>query len=419
MRSMRGLVRTVGFAGLLLSTVGAAAPGPEPLLGFSRESAARERTLEAGLDALGRAENLRLWMEKLAGGPHHVGSPRDKENAEYMAGLFRSWGYATRIDVFQILFPTPRERHLELLSPQPYTAQLEEPRLGLPWPASEELPPYNAYSVDGEVTGELVYVNYGLPDDYEELRRRGVSVEGRIVIVRYGQAWRGIKPKLAAEHGAIGCILYSDPQLDGYSQGDVYPLGAYRPDQGVQRGSVLDLSTYPGDPLTPSAGSTAGAQRLRREEARSLTRIPVLPISYGDALPFLQALAGPVAPEAWRGALPVTYHLGPGPARVRLQVAFDWNLVPAYDVVATITGAEWPERPIRWPAWWRCWKRRARSASWSGRATGRGGPWSTPPGMPRSRASSARRSGRRPTPRSCAGRPRSTSTATAMPAASS
>src|SRR6266545_1232366 len=345
MRSMRGLVRTVGFAGLLLSTVGAAAPGPEPLLGFSRESAARERTLEAGLDALGRAENLRLWMEKLAGGPHHVGSPRDKENAEYMAGLFRSWGYATRIDVFQILFPTPRERHLELLSPQPYTAQLEEPRLGLPWPASEELPPYNAYSVDGEVTGELVYVNYGLPDDYEELRRRGVSVEGRIVIVRYGQAWRGIKPKLAAEHGAIGCILYSDPQLDGYSQGDVYPLGAYRPDQGVQRGSVLDLSTYPGDPLTPSAGSTAGAQRLRREEARSLTRIPVLPISYGDALPFLQALAGPVAPEAWRGALPVTYHLGPGPARVRLQVAFDWNLVPAYDVVATITGAE---RPDQW-----------------------------------------------------------------------
>ena len=284
-------------------------------------------------------------MERLAGRPHHVGSPHGKDNAYFMAALFRSWGYATRIETFQILFPTPRERRLQLLAPEPYTAQLDEPQLDLSWPPSEQLPPYNAYSVDGDVTGELVYVNYGLPADYEELRRRGIRVEGRIVLARYGQSWRGIKPKLAAEHGAIGCILFSDPQLDGYFQGDVYPQGAYRPDQSVQRGSVQDLSTYPGDPLTPFVGATEGAKRLRREEAASLTRIPVLPISYGDALPLLRALAGPVAPEPWRGALPVTYHIGPGSARVRLQVAFDWKLVPAYNVIAVLEGSE---RPDQW-----------------------------------------------------------------------
>ncbi len=343
---MRKLAATIGTAGALLFAMELAAQVEGPLLGFSRQNAARERRIEAELDPLIKGENQRLWMERLAAGPHHAGSPRGKANAEFMAGLFRSWGYDARIDQFQVLFPTPRERRLQLLAPRSYTARLEEPALGLPWPAREQLPPYNAYSVDGDVTGELVYVNYGLPDDYEELRLRGISVEGRIVIARYGQSWRGIKPKLAAEHGAIGCILYSDPQLDGYFQGDVYPQGAYRPDQGVQRGSVLDLSTYPGDPLTPFAGATEGAKRLRREEARSLTRIPVLPISYGDALPFLQALAGPVAPEPWRGALPVTYHLGPGPARVRLQVAFDWNLVPAYDVIAVLPGAELPDQWI-------------------------------------------------------------------------
>jgi N-acetylated-alpha-linked acidic dipeptidase len=343
---MRRGAAAIGFLGLLLATPGSPAQGEEPLLGFSRQRAAEERRLEAGLDALSRAENLRLWMERLASRPHHVGSSHGRENAYYIAGLFRSWGYATRIDMFQILFPTPRERRLQLLAPEPYTARLDEPQLDLPWPPSEQLPPYNAYSIDGDVTGELVYVNYGLPADYEELRRRGIRVEGRIVLARYGQSWRGIKPKLAAEHGAIGCILYSDPQLDGYFLGDVYPQGAYRPDQSVQRGSVLDLSTYPGDPLTPFAGATEGAQRLRREEAASLTRIPVLPISYGDALPLLRALAGPVAPEPWRGALPVTYHIGPGPARVRLQVAFDWKLVPAYNVIAVLEGAEQPDQWI-------------------------------------------------------------------------
>jgi N-acetylated-alpha-linked acidic dipeptidase len=335
----------LSLLGILLARPGFPARAEEPLLGFSGQRAAEEQRLEASLDALIRAENLRLWMEQLAGRPHHAGSPHGKENADFMAGLFRSWGYATRTETFQILFPTPRERHLQLLAPEPYTARLEEPQLDLPWPPSEQLPPYNAYSINGDVTGELVYVNYGLPADYEELQRRGIRVEGRIVLARYGQSWRGIKPRLAADHGAIGCILYSDPQLDGYFQGDVYPQGAYRPDQSVQRGSVLDLSAWPGDPLTPFIGATESAQRLPREKAASLTRIPVLPISYGDALPLLRALAGPVAPEPWRGALPVTYHLGPGPARVRLQVASDWKLVPIYNVIAVLEGSE---RPDQW-----------------------------------------------------------------------
>jgi N-acetylated-alpha-linked acidic dipeptidase len=345
---MKQLTWTVSLALMLFSVDGFSQGDPKPLRGFSSLRAAEQHKLEAALDSLGKPENFRLWMQRLAARPHPVGSPHGKENAEFIAGLFRSWGYTTRIEPFQILFPTPRRRRLELLAPTPYSAQLKEPALGLPWTPEEQLPPYNAYSIDGDVTGELVYVNYGLPEDYEELRRHGVSVEGRIVLARYGQSWRGIKPKLAAEHGAIGCILYSDPDLDGYALGDVYPQGAYRPDQSVQLGSVLDIPIYPGDPLTPFTGSTPGAKRLPREQAATLTRIPVLPISYGDALPLLKALGGPVAPQTWRGALPVTYHLGPGPARVHLELAFDWRQVTAYDVIATLAGAEQPDEWNHW-----------------------------------------------------------------------
>jgi len=158
------------------------------------------------------------------------------------------------------------------------------------------LPSYNAYSADGDVTAELVYVNQGIPRDYEELERMGIDVAGKIVIARYGGSWRGIKPKVAAEHGAVGCILYSDPRDDGYFQGDVYPEGPFRMEHGTQRGSVLDMPLYPGDPLTPGVGATADAERLARADAPTLMTIPVLPISYADALPLLEALGGPVAP---------------------------------------------------------------------------------------------------------------------------
>ncbi|NML65769.1 M28 family peptidase [Hymenobacter sp. RP-2-7] len=333
----------------LLAQAAIAQPDPRPLLGFTPARAATEYALESRFDAQLKADDLRQWMKRLAAHPHHVGSPYDKDNAEYMAGLFKSWGYDTRIDVSYVLFPTPKLRALELLAPTPYTASLTEkpvPEDATSGQTAEQLPTYNCFSKDGDVTAELVFVNYGIPRDYEELARRGIDVKGKIVIAKYGGSWRGIKPKVAAEMGAIGCLIYSDPKDDGYAQGDVYPLGPFKPETGAQRGSVLDMPTYPGDPLTPGYGSTKNAKRLDYRKAPTIAQIPVLPISYGDALPLLRALAGPMAPEAWRGALPIPYHLGPGPAKVHLQLAFNWKTEPVYNVIATLKGRELPDEWI-------------------------------------------------------------------------
>ena len=337
---------------LLAIAVGAQAPAPAagggPLLGFSDVRAAEQRALEARFDSYLNADNLREWMKRLSARPHHVGSPYGKENAEFMVGLFRSWGYQARLEEFHVLFPTPKVRLLEMQAPTHYKASLAEPALpedATSGQTDEQLPIYNAYSVDGDVTGELVYVNFGVPQDYEELERRGIDVKGKIVIARYYGSWRGIKPKVAAEHGAVGCIIFSDPHEDGYFQGDVYPKGGWRSDRSAQRGSVADMPLYAGDPLTPGVGATKDAKRLEIKGAPTLTKIPVLPISYADALPLLQAMGGPIAPEGWRGSLPIPYHLGPGPAKVRLKLEFDWKLVPAYDVIAVMPGAE---RPDQW-----------------------------------------------------------------------
>jgi N-acetylated-alpha-linked acidic dipeptidase len=356
LRFMRPLVAVLLLC--TLTPLQAAPPDDKPLLGFDRESSERERALEARFDSLLRKENLREWMKRLAARPHHVGSAYDRENAEFLLGLFRSWGFDAQIETFDVLFPTPKTRLLELTAPEHYTARLAEPPLkedSTSNQTSEQLPTYNAYSVDGDVTAPLVYVNYGVPKDYEELERRGVDVRGKIVIARYGGSWRGIKPKVAAEHGAVGCIIYSDPRDDGYFQGDVYPQGAYRNEWGAQRGSVADMPLYPGDPLTPGVGATKDAKRLPIKNAPTLTKIPVLPISYGDAQPLLKALGGPVAPQAWRGALPVTYHLGPGPATVHLKLEFNWDIKPVNDVVARLKGSdladEWIVRGNHYDAW--------------------------------------------------------------------
>jgi N-acetylated-alpha-linked acidic dipeptidase len=335
-------------AGPARAPAAAAAASPAVLMGFTAEHAAAERALEARFDGLLDAEDQRAWLKRLAARPHHVGSPYDKDNAEYLAQLFRSFGFDTRIEEFQVLFPTPKERLLEMVAPARFTAVLAEPQIpedATSGQQGEQLPTYNAYSIDGDVSGELVYVNYGVPKDYEELELRGIDVRGRIVLARYGGSWRGIKPKVAAEHGAIGCIIYSDPRDDGYFLGDVYPRGGWRSAPAVQRGSVADMPLYPGDPLTPGVGATKDAKRLDIKEARTLTRIPVLPISYADAEPLLRAMTGPMAPEGWRGALPLPYHLGPGPARVHLKVAFNWKLEPVRDVIATLAGSE---RPDEW-----------------------------------------------------------------------
>ncbi|MBU6402347.1 MAG: M28 family peptidase, partial [Verrucomicrobia bacterium] len=338
---------SLGLALLGASLVGAAA-GDGPLLGFSRQAAARERAVEHQFDAELNKTEMRDWMQRMSSHPHHVGSPFDKENAEFIASRFRAWGYQTEIERFDVLFPVPQVRLLEMTAPDRFRARLAEPPLkedATSDQTRETLPVYNAYSIDGDVAGDLVYVNYGVPKDYETLAAQGVEVKGRIVIARYGGSWRGIKPKVAAEHGAIGCLIYSDPRDDGYFQGDPYPKGAWRSDEGAQRGSVEDMPLFPGDPLTPGIGATPDAKRLALEDAPTLTKIPVLPISYADAQPLLRALGGPVAPEAWRGALPFTYHLGPGPTKVHLRLKFDWHLRPIYDVIARMPGAE---RPDQW-----------------------------------------------------------------------
>jgi N-acetylated-alpha-linked acidic dipeptidase len=316
------------------------------MLGYTSPSAKAERDWEKKLQDAVVADNIKENNRRMSARPHHVGSPYDKDNAEWILARFKEFGFDAHIETFQVLFPTPKERIVELLEPTKFRAKLQEPVVAndpTSGQTSEQLPTYNAYSIDGDVTAPLVYVNYGTRDDYEQLDRLGISVKGAIVIARYGDAWRGIKPKVAAEHGAIGCIIYSDPKDDGYFNGDDYPKGGWRPKDGVQRGSVMDTD-YPGDPLTPGVGATADAKRLSISEAKTITRIPVLPISYGDALPLLSALDGPVAPEKWRGALPITYHIGPGPAKVHLKVSSNWDLKPVNDVIATLRGSESPDQ---------------------------------------------------------------------------
>jgi N-acetylated-alpha-linked acidic dipeptidase len=318
------------------------------MLGFSPVAATAEQALEQRFDAQLDPAELRSWLKQMASQPNQVGSPHDKANAEFMLAKFRSWGWDAHIETFSVLYPTPTRVALELLGPHPYTAVLHEP--AVPGDATSglagALPPYNVYGADGDVSAPLVYANYGMPDDYKDLARRGIDVRGKIVITRYGGGWRGLKPKLAQEHGAIGCLIYSDPHDDGYAKGDVWPNGGWRPAQGVQRGSVVDMQLYPGDPLTPGIGSTKGAKRLSLKDAKTLLKIPVLPISYADATPLLQALTGPVAPANWRGSLPLTYHIGPSTASVHMTVTSDWGQKPVYDVIAMMKGSTEPDQWI-------------------------------------------------------------------------
>ena len=303
--------------------------------------------LENRFDALIHPDDLRDWMKLMASEPNHVGSPHDKANADYQLKLFKSWGWDAHIESFDVLYPTPISETLELIGPKRFKASFTEPPIAGDATSAKTagaLPGYLVYAADGDVTGEVVYVNFGMPDDYKELEQLGISPKGKIVIARYGDGWRGLKVKLAQEHGAIGCIIYSDPADDGYALGDVYPAGPMRPPHGIQRGSVLDMLNYPGDPLTPGIGATKGATRLKVSEAPTILKIPAVPISYADAQVFLENIAGPVAPGAWRGALPITYHVGPSRSAVHLAVKSDWSLKPIYDVIAVMKGFTYPNQ---------------------------------------------------------------------------
>ena len=331
-------------AALLLA---ASAFAQQPITGFSAKAAQEQAALEAKFDAQLSAQRIGQYIKDMSARPHHVGSPGGEAVAQYLLSKFKSFGLDARIETYQVLFPTPKTRVLEMTGPTTYKAILKEPALkedATSAQTKEQLDIYNCWSADGDVSGELVYVNFGLPEDYDKLASMGIDVKGKIVIARYGRSWRGIKPKVAQEHGAVGCIIYSDPKEDGYYQGDVYPKGAWKNEYGAQRGSVMDMVIYPGDPLTPNVGATADAKRLKREEATNLLKIPVLPIGYKDALPLLSALEGPVVPEEWRGALPITYHAGPGKAKVHLKLEFDWQIRPAHNVIAMVKGSQYPDQ---------------------------------------------------------------------------
>ncbi|MGI8740983.1 MAG: M28 family metallopeptidase [Bryobacteraceae bacterium] len=329
-------------------TLLAQTPASEPIRGFPESQWAAEHALEQKAQALPEPDRIRAYMERMADVPHHAGSAGSKAVADYALGLFKEWGLNARIEEFEALMPYPTSRALELVSPVKFRAALKEPAVPGDRYTSQagQLPTYNAYSAAGDVTAPLIYVNYGSVEDYEYLTKQNIDVKGKIVIARYGKVWRGLKPKLAAEHGAVGCLIYSDPRDDGYYQGDVYPKGALRPPDGAQRGSVVDMPVNVGDPLSPGWASEKGSRRLAIGEATTLMKIPVTPISYGDATPLLQNLGGPVAPEGWRGALGFTYHIGPGPATAHLKLDFDFSTRPLHDVIATIPGSAQPDEWI-------------------------------------------------------------------------
>jgi N-acetylated-alpha-linked acidic dipeptidase len=316
------------------------------LMGFTPENSAKQLQTEQAFDHSISATRISETLKDLSSVPHHIGSPGGKAVAEKILAKLKAYGFDARLQPYKVLFPTPKTRLLEMTGPTRYTAVLKEKIVAEDEYSGQQgqLPTYNAWSADGDVTGQLVFVNYGLPDDYETLAAMGIDVKGKIVIAKYGKSWRGIKPKVAYEHGAIGCIIYSDPKDDGYVAGDVYPKGAYKNETGVQRGSVMDMVLYPGDPLTPGIGSTEKAARLDRKDATTILKIPVLPISYQDAEPLLKALEGPVVPADWRGGLPITYHVGPGTSTVHLKLEFNWDLVTAYDVIGMIKGSAYPDQ---------------------------------------------------------------------------
>ncbi len=320
---------------------------------------AQSTTQEAAFDAHVSSAEQMAWLKSLSSGPNHLGSPHNQANAAAIEKLFREWGWQVKRADYQVLYPTPVSTALELVGPVAKTLGGQEP--GIPEDATSNslagaLPPYVAYQGDGDVTGPVVYVNYGLPADYEALARRGISVKGKIVIARYGGGWRGLKPKLAQEQGAIGCLIYSDPQQDGYGSADTYPNGGGRPPAGVQRGSVVDMTTYPGDPLTPGVAATKDAKRLTRETATTVLKIPTLPISYADATEILSRLKGAPVPADWRGGLPFHYRFGGSDdVKLHLKVESEWSLKTISNVIATLPGSskkdEWVVRGNHYDGW--------------------------------------------------------------------
>jgi N-acetylated-alpha-linked acidic dipeptidase len=320
-------------------------PSPPRIRGFSAAASAAEATRERDLKAMPSAKAAEADFDVMTAEPHHTGSPYEIKLADYVSGQFTQIGIESTKYEYSVLLPWPKQRRIDIVEPDRMKLEVEEEKIrGDQWADKPGiLPAYNAYSPSGDVTGEIVYVNFGVPSDYETLDKLGISVKGRIVLARYGGSWRGIKPKVAAEHGAIACIIYSDPHEDGYFQGDVYPDGPFRGWGMIQRGSVMDMPRYPGDPSTPDRPSKPGVERIPMDKIQTFAPIPVQPMSYRDGVELLKRLKGPVAPAAWRGALPITYHIGPGPAKVHMNLQMDYAERRLIDVVGKITGSVAPD----------------------------------------------------------------------------
>ena len=336
--------------GFLLFVVGRwpSAQSTSRARGFSASSSTAEVGLEKQFMTMPSAKANEADFDVMTAEPHHIGSPYEIKLADYVAGEMKSAGLDVAKYEYSVLVPWPGPRTVESVAPDAAKLQVEEETLaGDKWASMPGiLPAYNAYSPSGDVTADVVYVNFGVPADYEQLAKLGVDVKGKIVLARYGGSWRGIKPKVAAEHGAVGCIIYSDPHEDGYFQGDVYPDGPWRGWGMIQRGSVMDMPRYPGDPSTPDRPSKPGIERIPNDRITTFSPIPVQPMSYRDGVEILKRLHGAVAPSDWRGALPATYHIGPGPARVHMRLQMDYGQRRLINVVGRMTGSVAPDEWI-------------------------------------------------------------------------
>lgn len=320
-------------------------PGVE-LRGFFPASRARQVEIEKKFRHVPTPERARIDLWALTAEPHVAGTPEDFRTAQFVLGQFRAASLDAQLVEYDVLLPMPKEVKVDLVAP----IQRKGPTPEGGWVEaggrdhSKVILGYSAYSPSGEVTAEVVYANYGLPEDYDRLRAAGVDVKGKIVLVRYGKCFRGVKSYVAEQNHAAGVLIYSDPAEDGYRQGDPFPKGPWRPATGVQRGSILYLTDYAGDPLTPGVAATKHAKRLAAHDATTLPRIPTAPISHADALPILENLNGPVAPRAAQGALPLTYHVGPGRAKVHLKLDMDFRTRPIWNVIARIPGVTEPDQ---------------------------------------------------------------------------
>jgi N-acetylated-alpha-linked acidic dipeptidase len=314
--------------------------------GFSAAASAAEVQRERELKAAPSPSLAEADFDVMTAEPHHVGSPYEIKLAGYVADTFQQFGLEASRYEYSVLVPWPGERRIDIVAPDQLKLQVEEESIpGDKWAAMPGiLPAYNVYSPSGDVTGDIVYVNYGIPADYDTLKALGVDVRGKIVLARYGGSWRGIKPKVAAAHGAVGCVIYSDPHEDGYFQGDVYPEGPFRGWGMIQRGSVMDMPHYPGDPSTPDRPSKPGVERIPMDKIETFSPIPVQPMSYRDGVEILKRLGGKVVPDDWRGALPVMYHIGPGPARVHMKLQMDYGQRRLINVTGKITGGQFPDQ---------------------------------------------------------------------------